>query len=151
MSNWKPVQHIRATAQAIIQRERQILVYEGFDAHKKENFYRPIGGTVEFLEPARDTVVREFKEEAGIDIHSPILLGVIENIYVFNGHHGHEVVQVFKCQFKDSSFYSQEQFPLIEGSDQLSNGVWKDIDFLLHSETRFFPKGMKDLVTKFCQ
>jgi hypothetical protein len=63
MSKWKPPQHIRATAQAILQRRSQILVYE----------------------------------------------------------------------------------------DQLSNGIWKEIDFLLHSGTRFFPNGMKDLVAKFCQ
>lgn len=148
MGNWKPPSSIRATAQAVILKDHQILVYEGFDRLKNENFYRPIGGTVEFLELAKDTVIREFKEEAGIDVMDPTLLGVLENIFTFEGHSGHEIVQVFQCKFKDESLYAQKEFPLVEGDTSLENAVWKDISFLIQPRVRFFPTGMKDIVAK---
>jgi hypothetical protein len=64
MGNWKPPQNIRATAQAVILHNNRVLVYEGHDRQKNEDFYRPIGGTVEFLELAKDTVIREFKDKS---------------------------------------------------------------------------------------
>jgi ADP-ribose pyrophosphatase YjhB (NUDIX family) len=148
MGNWKPPQNIRATAQAVILKDDQVLVYEGFDKLKHENFYRPIGGTVEFLELAKDTVIREFKEEAGIDVIEPVLLDVLENIFTFEGHHGHEIVQVFQCKFKDDSLYAQKDFPLVEGDISLENAVWKEISFLIQPQVRFFPAGMKEIVAR---
>ena len=73
MTTWKPPQKIRATAQALILRNNQLLVYEGVDTQKNENFIRPVGGTIEFLELGKDAVVREFKEEAGIEICNPFI------------------------------------------------------------------------------
>ncbi|HVK62222.1 MAG TPA: NUDIX domain-containing protein [Bdellovibrionales bacterium] len=146
MTKWKPPQFIRATAQAVIFHEGRVLVYEGADNLKNENFYRPIGGTVEFLEPAKDTVIREFKEEAGVDVEDPVLLGVLENIFTHEGHQGHEIVQVFRCRFRDPSYYRQEEFPLVEGDRNLGKAVWKSVEYLARPEIRFYPTGMKEII-----
>jgi|GEM_PF-6087287 NUDIX domain len=54
---------IRALALALIWRGDELLLMEGDDPAKRQTFYRPLGGGVEFGERARDAVIREFAEE----------------------------------------------------------------------------------------
>ena len=141
-------QSIRATAQAIVRRRNQILVFESRDRIKNENFYRPIGGGVEFGERGLDAVAREFLEEAGLEIQNPRLIGFLENHFVFENQKGHELVQVFLCELKDPSLLERESFSLVEGDQKLNDAVWKDIEWMCRPETRFYPDGIKDVVKK---
>ncbi len=141
-------QKIRATAQAVIQRGSAFLVYESFDKIKKEYFYRPVGGGVDFLEPAAKTVLREVYEELGIEVVNPVFLGFSENIFTFEGLPGHELVQIFQCEFKDKANYERESFVVIESGRNEGSAVWKSRDDLLKPEVRFYPNGMKDIISK---
>lgn len=60
-----------------------------------EEFHRLLGGGVELSEPAVDAVVREIAEELGATLLEPRLLGVLENIFTYDGEAGHEVVFVY--------------------------------------------------------
>jgi len=69
--------HVRPIAIAVIKRERpagqrdeddSILVFEGYDSLKDQIFYRPLGGTIEFGEPAEQTVHRELCEELNLEL-----------------------------------------------------------------------------------
>lgn len=73
----------------------RILAAEGFDSVKQIQFYRPLGGGVEFGEHSRDALAREIKEELNAEIEDAQLLGVIENIFTHEGRQGHEVVFVY--------------------------------------------------------
>lgn len=60
-----------------------------------EGFDRLIGGTVEFGETHRQTIIREIDEELGAEIIDLEFLGVVENIFVFDGEPGHEIVALY--------------------------------------------------------
>jgi ADP-ribose pyrophosphatase YjhB (NUDIX family) len=71
-------------------------VWRGTDATKTpKDFHRLLGGHIEFGEHAVDTVVREISEELGATLVDATLLGVLENVFSFEGRAGHEIVFVY--------------------------------------------------------
>lgn len=46
----------------IFQKDDSILVAEGYDPVKKDYFYRPIGGGIEYGEKSSDALIREVDE-----------------------------------------------------------------------------------------
>jgi ADP-ribose pyrophosphatase YjhB (NUDIX family) len=71
-------------------------VWRGEDSTKEPpSFHRVLGGSVEFGEASIDTAVREMREELGIELVEPRLLGVLENVYTFRGEPGHEILFVY--------------------------------------------------------
>lgn len=92
----RPVQ-IRPLAVAIIRKNNQVLAIQGYDDKKDEIFYRLIGGGIEFGEKGEETIKREFMEELGFEPVNIKYLTTIENIFVFNGRKGHEIVLVYEA------------------------------------------------------
>lgn len=118
----------RAIALGIVEHEGKILVGEGYDKSKDEHFYRPIGGGIEFLEKAEDTLQREFKEEIGKEINSIQFLGVAENIFKYNEKDGHEIILLYSGKIADKDY--QEVYHVVDGNIPF-DAVWVDkIDFL---------------------
>lgn len=60
----------RANTLGIVIKDSYILLEEKEGKHSKGEgiYYRPIGGTIEFGERSDETLIREFKEELGVDI-----------------------------------------------------------------------------------
>ena len=122
---------IRPLAICIFRRGDRILVGEGYDPVKRETFYRPLGGGIEFGERAEETIRRELREEIGAEVASAQYLFTLENIFTFNGKMGHEIVMVYDGQLVDETLYTQET---IEGQEfdgfrqLLLKAVWKRID-----------------------
>lgn len=87
----KPPRHIRTLALAILLHRDHVLCAQGYDEVKRQTFYRPLGGGVDFGERASEAVVRELREEIGRQVEAGELLAVTENIFTFNGGAGHEV------------------------------------------------------------
>ena len=94
-------------AMAVIKRPRDgaLLVSEPADG----SFQRPLGGHVEFGEYALDTIHREFGEEIGQRLTGVRLLGVLENIFPWQGGTEHEVVFIFSAAFADPAAYEIEE------------------------------------------
>ncbi|MGH2403262.1 MAG: NUDIX domain-containing protein [bacterium] len=76
---------IRPLAICVFRDGENILVAEGTDDIKGETFYRPLGGAIEFGEYARDTLVREMREEIGAEITDLRYLGALENVFTYMG------------------------------------------------------------------
>ncbi len=105
---------IRPIAICIFHHSGRILVQAGYDLVRNLLFYRPLGGKIEFGESGAATVARELIEEIGqktINIH---YLGTLENIFVYNGQLGHEIVLIYDGEFLDAAIY---QAPEIIGSE----------------------------------
>lgn len=70
------------------------VVWRGTNPGRGE-FHRMLGGGIELGERSEEAVVREIREELGVELMAPRLLGVVENIFEFGGETGHEVVFVY--------------------------------------------------------
>ncbi len=65
-----------------------------------ENLYFPLGGRVKYLEHSDDALIREIKEEIGIEIKHEDLtfLDVIENFFTYKGVKFHEILFLYKIK-----------------------------------------------------
>ena len=91
----------RPVALGVIRDGKEIFVFEGRDDVKRETFYRPLGGTIEFGERAIDAVRRELAEEIRATVTRADLLGVLENTFTYQGQPGHEIDFVFEVTVGD--------------------------------------------------
>ena len=116
---------IRTSAMAVIQKNGKILACKGYDEIKGEHFYRLLGGGVDFFEKAEDALLREIKEEIGIDIIIKRRLDVVENLFEFNGKKGHEIIFLFEAELPEI-YMNQDSFPLIEPQHEGSKAEFVD-------------------------
>ena len=119
------------------------MVARGYDRAKSEYFLRPIGGEVEFGECAEDALTREVGEELGLEIRTLTRLGVLENVFSYDGKPAHEVVFVYDARFVDESVYARDELPLDE---DVWEGVarWADLDAL--PDEPLYPDGILELL-----
>ncbi|MFB7251540.1 NUDIX hydrolase [Microbacterium sp. NPDC056234] len=116
-----------------------VLVLSGRDRSIGRDFYRAIGGGIEFGERADEALRREFKEELGVALDGSRLLAVAENIFTYEGEEGHEIAHVFAV---DGA--SLDQIPLDAELHVLDEGSpvrWVPIDDLRDGERPLFPAG----------
>ena len=138
---------IRPIAICLFRNENRILVSEGFDTIKQDYYYRPLGGGIEYGESSREAVLREIKEELGVEVENLRLIGVLENIFIYEGQQGHEIVFVFDAEFTDKSFY---EFDEIDGYEQEANirfkTKWYSLDEIEKSSGRLVPEDLAKLL-----
>ncbi len=140
---------IRPIAIGIIRRDNDILLFESYDEVKKETFYRPLGGGIEFGEQASDTLIREIKEEIKADITNVAYRSTFENIFVCNGTPGHEIVLVYDAEFVDPKFYEQDVIQGFEDNGEPLKVVWKSLEFFQSGQTPLYPDGLLDSLLNF--
>ena len=84
----------------ILVRSRCILVDEEgriLLQRERNGLYSVPGGRVEFLESAPYTVIREMREEAGINVVPERLVYIVESLNERKGRPRHEILFYFKC------------------------------------------------------
>jgi ADP-ribose pyrophosphatase YjhB (NUDIX family) len=69
---------------------------------------------------SRDAIVREVEEELSAEITELELLGVLENVFRFDGSPGHEIVFVYDARFIDGSIYERSEVTGIEGDEEFT-------------------------------
>lgn len=97
-SSVEDVASIRNIAVALPVRAGHILLLDGEDSVKDEVFHRLIGGGIHFGETAEEALRREFVEELDVVLDTAQLLGVVENIFEYEGQPGHEIAHVFAVE-----------------------------------------------------
>ena len=137
---------IRIVAVAICRVGDRILVERGYDGATDQHFYRPIGGGVEFGESAEAAVAREWREEYGLTLESLALLGVLENLFTFEGRAGHEIVFVFAARIPDSRAHEGEELESTDTDGARHVAVWVPIDALRAGPTPLHPAGVLELL-----
>ena len=113
---------------------------EGYDPVKKDKFYRALGGDVEFGETSLEALQREFQEELQAELTNIRYLACLENIFTFQGNPGHEIIQLYQCDFADPKFYQQEKIAFNEGERE-KTALWMDIKTLTSGDVRLVPEG----------
>lgn len=138
---------IRPLAICVFLNNHRILVAEGYDPIKQQTFYRPLGGGIEFGEASADTVRRELKEELNVEVGEVRYLGTLENIFVFNGTPGHEIVMVYDGALVDSGLYEQAVIAGIEAEiNESFNAIWKSLDEFGEGKSILYPTGLLELL-----
>ena len=84
---------LNVRAGVMIIKDGKVLLHKN---DNKENYCLP-GGGVKFLESSDETVIREVKEETGMDIKIDEFVSTIENIFEQNGIKFHEIYFIYKA------------------------------------------------------
>ena len=141
---------IRPIAICVFRRGDWILVGDGYDRVKGERFYRPLGGAIEFGERGEDAIRREIREEIGADLADLRLLGVMDNLFTFEGEPGHEIVLVYDGRLTDPSLYDKSALAGLHGVD---DGIpftasWTRLEDFGDGNPPLYPDGLKELLAR---
>ena len=66
------------------------------------------GGHLEFGEKADEALIREMKEEAGLELTDCNFIGALENFFVEDGENHHEIILAFEGRVNDNKLESLE-------------------------------------------
>ncbi|NEP14972.1 MAG: NUDIX domain-containing protein [Symploca sp. SIO2C1] len=130
---------IRVLALGLIRQGDRTFLSEGYDPIKQEIFYRALGGGVDFGETSYDALNREFQEELQAELTNIKYLGCLESLFVCKGKAGHEIIQLYQCDFADPKFYQLDQVEFTEG-DRQTKALWLDIKQCKSGEVRVVPE-----------
>lgn len=134
---------IRPVALGVVRRNDEVFVLEFHDETAEETFYRPPGGGIQFGETAAEAIERELREELAWDVHVEERLGIVENIFTFEGSRGHEYAFVFAVDPTDQSVYDRERLVGTESNGEEFHGCWKAVDSFRKDEAPpLYPDGL---------
>ena len=137
---------VRPLSIAVIRRGDAIFVVEGHDRRKQQTFYRPLGGQIEFGEHSRETLQREMREEIGQEVRDLRYLGTLENIFVYEGQQGHEIVIVYAADFVDREIYTRDWVTGREDNGATFKALWKPLRDFNASRAPLYPDGLLELI-----
>ncbi|MGI8691387.1 MAG: NUDIX hydrolase [Geodermatophilaceae bacterium] len=127
---------IRPIAVAVVRRGDDLLVFRGED--RGAEFFRPLGGGIEFGETAEAALRREFTEELAVTLGAVRLLGVLENQFVLAGVPGHEIVFVFAAELSG---------PVPNTVADTGESVsWQPLDRFRSGTATLYPSGLLELL-----
>jgi ADP-ribose pyrophosphatase YjhB (NUDIX family) len=129
---------IRVKVFGVLRRGSQILLSFAIDPDTGGRYGRLLGGGIEPGERAADAVRREFQEEIGAELTNLRRLGVVENIFTWQGQLHHEVIFVFAADFADRALYECDSFVVNEA---VCDGParWVDLQRVLSGELTVYP------------
>lgn len=145
MTIWRPQPLIRVKAIGLHWRNGRLLAAEVRDDSGRLKGVRPLGGSVEFGERAEDALIREFREELGIEVTPVGATFVMENLYRHEGAAGHEILFIQEVNFPDQCFENEYFIEFFEDNGSPEIARWFDLDDLdLPGGPMLFPSGLKD-------
>ncbi len=137
---------IRPIAICLFRKNNRLLVFLDHDDQKGDDFCRPLGGGISFGETSGEALVREIREELGAEIDNLQLLGVLENIFVYNGQPGHEIAFVYDAVLLDAALYEEEILEGWEDSGTSFTAQWLSLDEIHNRSMRLVPDGLEGLL-----
>ncbi|MBE2217771.1 MAG: NUDIX domain-containing protein [Ignavibacteria bacterium] len=136
----------RPVALCLFTNNGRLLAAKGTDSVKQTEFYRPIGGMIEFGEYGTDAVQREIMEETGQKVKNVKYLGTLENIFVYEGKSGHEIVLMYDAEFVDKLMYEKEFIDIVEVD--WCKAYWVNIEDCINGKITIYPDGIAELLGK---
>ncbi|WP_298240946.1 NUDIX hydrolase [uncultured Bradyrhizobium sp.] len=147
MTPWRPHPHIRVVAIGLHRRDGRLLAAEVRDDAGRIKGVRPLGGEIEFGESWRTALLREFREELGIDVTITSEPFMLENIFVHEGSTGHEVVFVAEVAFPEGAFAGQDRIDFCEDNGEQIVARWFDLaDLDVDGGPKLYPTGLKTVL-----
>lgn len=139
---------IRSIALGLIEHQGHVFVSQGYDTVKENAFYRFLGGGIDFGETSVEALKREFQEEIQAELTGIEYLTCLDNIFICNGQPGHELIQLFRCQFIDSRFYHLDQtYRLVEGKT-IRDAIWIPAEQIHSGALNLVPENCHQYIRK---
>ncbi|TCP55660.1 ribosomal protein L11 methyltransferase [Tumebacillus sp. BK434] len=137
----------RPVALGIVEQQGKILVEKivGKHMYGEGVYYRPPGGGIEFGEHSEQAVVRELREELGVEVTPAEFLGFLENIFRVEGSMGHEIVALYRVRLADETQYEQDVFVLTDGDSQ-NEAVWVPLADFASGDKLLMPSGLLERI-----
>jgi 8-oxo-dGTP pyrophosphatase MutT (NUDIX family) len=145
MKGKQPHKFIRPLVICLFRNDGRFLASLGTDSVKDQDFYRPLGGMIEFGETSEAALKREIKEELGEEITNIKYLGTTESLFTYEGGAGHEIVMAFDAEFINRSLYAKNEIDVIEG-DIFYKAYWINIEDLLSGKVIVYPEGIIEMI-----
>ena len=123
-----------------------MLLHKAYDTLKKETFYRPLGGGIEFQESGKLAIEREIDEELGLKVKVNNLVETFENIFVYEGKPGHEIVMLFETEFQDIKYYDRTEIDIVESGKVISQAVWRTVEEIQVEGAKLYPSGIEKVL-----
>jgi 8-oxo-dGTP pyrophosphatase MutT (NUDIX family) len=137
---------IRVIALGVFRHQGRILVFQGYDPFDGDTFYRPLGGGVEFGETSQEALAREIREELGQEIKDPKYMGTLENIFIYQGEPGHELVLVYDARFVDPMVYAKTNLHYVESEGEELPCLWLTLEDVKKKDLHLYPNGLYELL-----
>ena len=146
MTIWRPRQTVQVKALGLAWRDGRLLASEVHADDGSVKGVRPLGGTVEFGESWRETLVREFMEELSIEVEVTGAPIVMENLYSHEGQVGHEILFLADIALPASKILSQDWITYRENNGTTCRAGWFDLESLERDGPTLFPMGLGDVL-----
>src|SRR3990167_2477985 len=130
---------VKLKAMCFFIKDGKVLVSKGFDKVKNENFYRPLGGHVNFSETGEAGVRREVQEELGSEIENLKLIKIIENIFTYQGNKEHEIVFLYSGDLARQELYKMNEIKITELAHEFY-ASWIPIGDIVAGKIPLYPK-----------
>ncbi len=86
------------------------------------------------------------REELGAEITGLRQIGVLENIFTYQGCPGHEIVFVFRADFSDRAIYDLQTPVGIKDNDEPFPALWKPLEEFASGRSILYPEGLLELL-----
>jgi 8-oxo-dGTP pyrophosphatase MutT (NUDIX family) len=136
---WTPPQQIRVKALGLVKDGTRTFLSYGYDSVKQQSFYRALGGSVEFGETSLEALRREFQEEVQTELTNIKYLGCLENLFTYGGQPGHELIQLYQCDFADAELYHKQSILVQEDNGDPFTALWVESDRFRSGELQLVP------------
>jgi hypothetical protein len=83
---------------------------------------------------------------AEVDRHSLKYLGMLENIFTFNGEPGHEIVLIYDGALKEPGLYDRSEIVGKEADVEEFRAIWKNITEFGQGKSILYPTGLLELL-----
>lgn len=116
--------YIRCLALALIFKENQLLVARGYDPQSDFEYFRPLGGGIEYGETGEQALIREIQEELQEPIQVQEYCQTLENHFEYKGQQGHEMIRLYLARFLNPEVYERAELTGYEDSGASFQALW---------------------------
>lgn len=132
---------IRNVALGVAVRDGHLLVIDELDAVRGQRFHRLVGGGIEFGETSEQALRRELHEELGADLRSSESLGVLENIFEYEGEPGHQIAHLYLVESDAIDSLALDETRKV--ADEDARVHWVDLSAL---DLPLYPDGAEEII-----
>jgi hypothetical protein len=73
-------------------------------------------------------------------------MGLLENIFTYEGNPGHEIILIYDAQFVNKKIYEKDVVKITESNDKWCNAYWKSLDEFGEGKFKLYPDLLKHLL-----